>query len=165
MQGYILGWLGPNPRSSGRGRRLRCARQGWALRWGWRWVQWGGLQTPVGFLGWRWGLWRRWMRRLWRIIMVNRETESASSQSSYVPRGLLLQWHVTERCNLRCAHCYQDEYAGSELNFQQLLEVLSQFTGLLKSWRNSGGRIVRGHVTVTGGEPFVRRGPAFHRLR
>ena len=21
------------------------------------------------------------------------------------------QWHITDRCNLRCAHCYQDSFA------------------------------------------------------
>ena len=75
-----------------------------------------------------------------------------------IPRGLLLQWHVTERCNLRCAHCYQDSYGDDELAFPQLLEILNQYEQLLKRWRReaNGGRI-NGHITVTGGEPFVRR--------
>lgn len=75
----------------------------------------------------------------------------------YRPAGLLLQWHITERCNLRCAHCYQDHEPAEELPYSSLLEVLGQYQALLDSWRNgAGGRPVRGHITVTGGEPFLR---------
>ena len=74
------------------------------------------------------------------------------------PRGLLLQWHVTQRCNLRCAHCYQETYAGEELCLDDLLRVLEQFKDLLeRKRREANGRTVRGHITVTGGEPFVRQ--------
>jgi radical SAM protein with 4Fe4S-binding SPASM domain len=68
----------------------------------------------------------------------------------------LFQWHVTERCNLRCAHCYQESYAGEELGFPDLLRILDRFKDLLDRWQRDAGRRVRGHVTVTGGEPFVR---------
>jgi len=80
----------------------------------------------------------------------------ACKRTEYVPRGLLLQWHVTERCNLRCAHCYQDSYAGAELGFRDLLGILGQFTDLLSRWQGETSRPVRGHITVTGGEPFTR---------
>jgi radical SAM protein with 4Fe4S-binding SPASM domain len=79
-------------------------------------------------------------------------------QRKYIPRGLLFQWHLTERCNLRCSHCYQDDYSGKELGFEDLLEVLGQFEDLLALWRSKERQFpVRGHITVTGGEPFVRR--------
>ena len=74
----------------------------------------------------------------------------------YVPPSLLLQWHVTERCNLRCAHCYQEAYQGEELGFSDLLHILDQFEDLLERWQGETGRPVQGHVTVTGGEPFIR---------
>lgn len=88
--------------------------------------------------------------------MMRTETDHIYSPTQYVPPALLLQWHLTERCNLRCAHCYQDKYTGPELGFQQWLKVLDQFTDLLTSWRQGSGRRVRGHITVTGGEPFMR---------
>jgi radical SAM protein with 4Fe4S-binding SPASM domain len=71
--------------------------------------------------------------------------------------GLLLQWHVTERCNLRCAHCYQEGYASEEFSLAELLGVLDQFKELLARRRGElRGLPYRGHVTVTGGEPFLR---------
>ena len=100
-------------------------------------------------------LWR--LRGLWWVWLMSTETDNIYPTERYVPRALLLQWHVTERCNLRCAHCYQDKYAGPELGFQQWLKVLDQYTDLLKSWRQGSGRRVRGHITVTGGEPFMRK--------
>jgi radical SAM protein with 4Fe4S-binding SPASM domain len=69
-------------------------------------------------------------------------------------RSLLLQWHITERCNLRCSHCYQEGYSGAELSFDEILGVLRQYIELLKSWK--GGKRTFGHITVSGGEPFVR---------
>ncbi len=75
--------------------------------------------------------------------------------TQYIPANLLLQWHITERCNLRCRHCYQDGYRRDELSLNALLAVLRQYTDLLQQWR-SRGRTVRGHITVTGGEPFIR---------
>lgn len=69
-------------------------------------------------------------------------------------RQLLLQWHITERCNLRCGHCYQESYSGAELTFNGLMNILCQYLELLKSWKGGARRF--GHITVSGGEPFVR---------
>ena len=71
-------------------------------------------------------------------------------------RGLLLQWHVTERCNYRCAHCYQDAYASEEFSFSEQLDVVEQFKALLQRRRAETGPVSRGQITVTGGEPFIR---------
>ncbi len=74
-----------------------------------------------------------------------------------LPSKIILQWHVTERCNLRCSHCYQDAPAGNELAFESLAEILVQYKDLLDRVASVRGRgAVRGHVTVTGGEPYLR---------
>jgi radical SAM protein with 4Fe4S-binding SPASM domain len=86
------------------------------------------------------------------------ETYYSPHKRLYIPPGLLLQWHITERCNLRCAHCYQETHSSKELGFQDLLGILEQFKDLLKFWRCETGRTsVRAHITVTGGEPFIRQ--------
>ncbi len=89
---------------------------------------------------------------------MNSKKHSIFLERSYIPPGLLLQWHLTERCNLRCSHCYQETNLGEELGFQDLLRILEQYKDLLVQWRGNGSQIpVRGHITVTGGEPFIRR--------
>ena len=75
----------------------------------------------------------------------------------YIPPSLLLQWHVTERCNLRCSHCYRDSEKAGELGLDELLGILAQYEELLADWRSQQeGDRPRGHITLTGGEPFLR---------
>ena len=76
--------------------------------------------------------------------------------NGYRPRRLLLQWHLTNRCNLRCAHCYQESYRDDrELGFSEWMDILGQFRAFLADCRNHGASPRCGHVTVTGGEPWV----------
>lgn len=59
-----------------------------------------------------------------------------------------LQWHITHRCNLRCTHCYQDDYSSFE-DRASLLKILDQYETLLKTYR------LKGHLNITGGEPMT----------
>lgn len=89
---------------------------------------------------------------------MNFQYSTSTQNDLYIPSHILLQWHITERCNLRCAHCYQGNYSGKELTFEHLLGILEQFKKMLFHWRAQGkGRPIKGHITVTGGEPFVRK--------
>lgn len=78
------------------------------------------------------------------------------------PRSLTFQWHITERCNLRCTHCYQESYGGAELAFEQWLAVINQLEAILDDWSRTTATPARAHINVTGGEPFVH--PDFLRL-
>lgn len=70
-------------------------------------------------------------------------------------RRFTFQWHLTERCNLRCAHCYQESYDSPEVGYDAWLEVLGQLERLLADWRAVSGGPRRLHLTLTGGEPLV----------
>ena len=62
-----------------------------------------------------------------------------------------IQWHITERCNLRCPHCYQEEYnSKSELPLSDLHKIANQITIGLKKWKR------KGRIALTGGEPFLK---------
>ncbi len=85
-------------------------------------------------------------------------SEEVCGGGPYIPGSLLFQWHITERCNLRCNHCYQEVYGGEELNFKGLIQILDQFKTLLADWRiQNDKRGLKGHITITGGEPFVHK--------
>ena len=60
----------------------------------------------------------------------------------------VLQWHITHKCNLRCSHCYQDEY-GAGLSFDELEKLFYQY---LHFCEKNG---FRGHINFTGGEPLI----------
>lgn len=68
-------------------------------------------------------------------------------------KSLTLQWHITERCNWRCKHCYQESYTTPEMNLEMLGKVLNQYVDLVKKWQ-----IPKNHATIniTGGEPMIR---------
>lgn len=79
------------------------------------------------------------------------------SPGGYLPASMLLQWHITDRCNLSCAHCYQGRSPGDDLPFKQLVEIFDQYLNFIASCRKRvKGRRFPAHITVTGGEPFLR---------
>ena len=59
-----------------------------------------------------------------------------------------LQWHITHRCNLRCTHCYQDDYTAFESG-EALGGILRQYGELLKKYS------FKGYLNITGGEPMT----------
>ena len=67
----------------------------------------------------------------------------------------VLQWHITHRCNLRCKHCYQDDFQV-EMNRDELFAVLDKYERFLNE------RNLKGHINLTGGEPLAS--PHFYEL-
>lgn len=69
---------------------------------------------------------------------------------------LLLQFHITGKCNLRCKHCYRTEGDVEPLKYEDVIAVLENFKRLLATYNKKHNISKRGHVNITGGEPFVR---------
>jgi len=60
------------------------------------------------------------------------------------------QWHITERCNFACSHCYQDSNSISEEPpLSDLIETAKKIQHALATWQHHG------HIAITGGEPFL----------
>ena len=69
---------------------------------------------------------------------------------------LLLQFHITGRCNLRCKHCYRTEGDVEPLTTENVLDVIRQFLQLQERYQAIHRTRRRGHINLTGGEPFIR---------
>lgn len=67
-----------------------------------------------------------------------------------IPNHLTLQWHITDRCNLKCSHCYIDSTPLPELSIDELNSMLDKYISTLKTMN------IRGGIHITGGEPFAR---------
>ncbi len=75
---------------------------------------------------------------------------------NYKPASFHLQWHVTERCNLRCTHCYQDpKLLKEEIKNEDLFNILDGFASQIKEWGIPKGST---RVSLTGGEPLAKEG-------
>lgn len=70
---------------------------------------------------------------------------------------LLLQFHITGNCNLNCKHCYRTEGNIERLSFEDIKNVIKQFKNLLKRYNKNNNIKQRGHINLTGGEPFFRK--------
>jgi radical SAM protein with 4Fe4S-binding SPASM domain len=69
------------------------------------------------------------------------------------------QWHITERCNKRCLHCYQNEQYSHDLPLADLQLVLGRMEEALIKWDRKGS------LSFTGGEPLVRKKELFSLMK
>lgn len=60
------------------------------------------------------------------------------------------QWHITERCNWSCRHCYQNGNRIDDLPIGKLMEICDRMEEAVKKWGKAGT------ASLTGGEPFLR---------
>ncbi|MBN1468146.1 MAG: radical SAM protein [Fusobacteriaceae bacterium] len=63
---------------------------------------------------------------------------------------MLIQWHITEKCNLKCKHCYQEKLP-EELDKEKLLEIIDKITSFNEEKKS------KLHINITGGEPLIRK--------
>lgn len=62
------------------------------------------------------------------------------------------QWHITNKCNNRCKHCYHDDYGkSSELSEKDLMKIANDMNESLKKLNYIAS------IAITGGEPFVEK--------
>lgn len=68
-----------------------------------------------------------------------------------------VQWHLTEKCNLRCSHCYQTGGKIAELSLAEVRDVLGEIVDMLASWSKAYQFEFSPSFNVTGGEPLLRQ--------
>ena len=60
----------------------------------------------------------------------------------------VIQWHITHLCNLRCKHCYQEEY-NNHMKKEDFYIILDR----LENWLR--GKDLVPQINLTGGEPLL----------
>lgn len=76
--------------------------------------------------------------------------------NEFIPSSFRMQWHILDRCNLRCQHCYQESFSTADPSFDFLLEVLDQFTETVRYFNRKRQESIPAGINLTGGEPFLR---------
>jgi AdoMet-dependent heme synthase len=73
------------------------------------------------------------------------------------PLEFFIQLHLTERCNLRCRHCYQTEDRPAEMSLSEITLLIDEVSEMLEDWKETYGIALSSSFNVTGGEPFLRQ--------
>jgi radical SAM protein with 4Fe4S-binding SPASM domain len=62
-----------------------------------------------------------------------------------------IQWHITNLCNLRCQHCYQNDFSKTnDLDWPGLKKVSENIFSALREWDQ------KACIHLTGGEPLLK---------
>jgi radical SAM protein with 4Fe4S-binding SPASM domain len=73
------------------------------------------------------------------------------TDNTYPKKTFHIQWHINQQCNLRCKHCYQEEYNNkTELDFYEVTNIIDKYFDLIRKWD------MIPEITFTGGEPLFR---------
>ncbi|MFZ2198241.1 MAG: radical SAM protein [Thermodesulfovibrionales bacterium] len=72
------------------------------------------------------------------------------------PFDFFIQLHITERCNLRCSHCYQEGNRSDEMTLGEIISIMDEVSEMLTAWEEAYAVPFESSFTVTGGEPFLR---------
>ena len=67
-----------------------------------------------------------------------------------------IQWHITEKCNLRCLHCYQEDRLTAELPLKSMKEVIDEAADMIWDWEETYGVKIPMSYNISGGEPLLR---------
>jgi len=61
------------------------------------------------------------------------------------------QWHITNHCNLRCRHCYQEDFSkDNDLDWSGLKKISDNILATLQEWGK------KACIHLTGGEPLLK---------
>jgi radical SAM protein with 4Fe4S-binding SPASM domain len=73
------------------------------------------------------------------------------NQGAVVKDSFHIQWHITNLCNLRCLHCYQDDFSRrKDLDWSGLKKISDRILDTLQEWDR------KSNIHLTGGEPLLR---------
>lgn len=70
---------------------------------------------------------------------------------------MTIQWHINENCNLRCKHCYQDNYQDEGFSIDELIFVLNKIEEFVIDRNQNVKSKYKAHINFTGGEPFLKK--------
>jgi radical SAM protein with 4Fe4S-binding SPASM domain len=70
------------------------------------------------------------------------------------PFDFFVQWHLTERCNLHCRHCYQ-QAAVNEMDYGEVCRAIDNVKSAIDSWVTDYGMEISPSFHFTGGEPLL----------
>ena len=90
------------------------------------------------------------------MAVVAAVEDAETNMNNNISSRILLQFHITGRCNLRCKHCYRSDGDVEPLSLENISSVSNQFINLKTEFNQKNHTARKGHINITGGEPFIR---------
>ncbi|OGO03323.1 MAG: hypothetical protein A2Y72_07525 [Chloroflexi bacterium RBG_13_53_26] len=72
------------------------------------------------------------------------------------PFDFFVQFHLTERCNLSCRHCYQSA-SVSEMKYEEICGAITELKQTIAGWAIDYDVDISPSLHFTGGEPLLRQ--------
>ena len=72
--------------------------------------------------------------------------------------AFFIQWHLTERCNLRCRHCYQERRKPREMSNDEVNREIDGAAEMFAAWEEEFNVSLSPSIHFTGGEPLLYQG-------
>jgi len=72
------------------------------------------------------------------------------------PLEFFIQLHLTEKCNLKCTHCYQSGEGSDEMSLAEIRSLIREVADMVGEWSAAYGVFFSTSFNITGGEPFLR---------
>lgn len=81
---------------------------------------------------------------------------AGSATAKDTRKDFFIQWHLTDRCNLSCRHCYQIGPSRPEMHLSTAREIIDEVSDMLEDWSERYDIHFTPSFNITGGEPFLR---------
>jgi radical SAM protein with 4Fe4S-binding SPASM domain len=92
------------------------------------------------------------------MLQLKEVKENIIAGSAIQTFDFFIQWHLTERCNLRCRHCYQGREMPSEMSTGEVLREIDGAAAMFEAWESEQNIRVTPSIHFTGGEPLLYPG-------
>jgi len=91
------------------------------------------------------------------VLKAQKEKNGDHMDMCHIKNRIMMQFHITGKCNLQCKHCYRVEGNVEPLSYKDIINVFNQFFDLRNTYNEEHKIKKRGHINITGGEPFIRK--------
>lgn len=68
-----------------------------------------------------------------------------------------VQWHLTEKCNLKCTHCYQEGKEIRDMSLPEIKKTVRHISDTIQQWSDTYEIPFSVSSSITGGEPLLRK--------
>lgn len=82
---------------------------------------------------------------------------AGSATADQTKKEFFVQWHLTERCNMACSHCYQAGGRCLEMDIAAIRETANEVSEMVEDWAQRYSLTFAPSFNLTGGEPFLRQ--------